>query len=215
MTLISRFSVVFAAAALIFAGVGCSVFKAADKTAADLVGGAVGTPVNILNQAKTLTAAEQARLDREAEAVANEMTVALVLTEGSEDPGTGRLGETIGCNDRVAFVQVPRETDTGDPLRDDLNSLFALRDTNWRGYYNALAFSTLAVDKIQSRDGVTTEVWLTGEPRSGGTCDDPRVRSQIEETVRRLRPEFVIYLNGYKDNWRCFGNMSGLCEVKE
>lgn len=202
-------------AALVFAGAGCSAYKVADKTAADLVGGAVGTPINALDKAKTLTADEQARLNREAEAIANEMTVALVLTENSEDPGLGRLGATFGCNDRIAFVQVPRETDSGDPIKDDLTALFALRDTNWRGYYNALAYSTLSVDKIQSRDGVTTEVWLTGELNSGGMCDDPRIKEQAEATVRRLRPTYAIYLNGFKDNWRCIGNESGQCEVKE
>jgi hypothetical protein len=56
------------------------------------------------------------------------------------------------------------------------------------------------------------EVWLSGDLVSGGACDVPRVKAQVEETVRLYSPVFKIYLNGSESAWRCFGDMSGQCE---
>ncbi|MFA6603496.1 MAG: hypothetical protein WCT10_01485 [Patescibacteria group bacterium] len=193
---------------LVLAGAGCA--GAADELAGDALK-PTAVPLSALNLAKQLTAQEQARANAEADSIANEMTVAMVITENAAVPPGIEPGATFGCSDRSAYTKVARESDSGDVLRDALQSLFAVRDTNYDGLYNSLASSSLAVDKIQSRDGVTTEVWLKGQIVSSGTCDDPRIKEQIEATVRRLKPDFKIFLNGSEKNYRCIGNQSGDC----
>jgi hypothetical protein len=172
----------------------------------------VAVPVAALNQAKSTMSDAQAVANLQAESVANEVTVAMVLTEGAKAPDGAKIGETFGCNDQVAYVKAPRESDSGDTLRDVLNSLFAQRDPSFAKLYNSLAMTSLTVDKIQSTDGVTTEVWLKGTPTSGGTCDDPRIRMQIEATIKRLKPKYKIFLNGSESEYNCIGNMSGNCK---
>lgn len=195
-------------ACLALAGGGC-------QEAGDEVGEAIvqpmAAPVAALNQAKGTLSEAQAQANEQAESIANEMTVAMVLTDGAVPPEGTALGETFGCNDRIAFVKAPRESDSGNTLQDVVASLLAVREPTFRGLYNSLSQSRLAVERIRSADGVTTEVWLTGEVSSGGTCDDPRIRKQVEATVARLKPKFKIILNGSADNWDCLGDMSGQC----
>lgn len=195
---------------LIFSGGGCQD-SAADRVAGEAVNGMIRTPLKALDQAKELTQMERARAALDAESVANEMTVAMILPDGVAAPAGIEPGETVGCNDRVAYAKVPRESDSGDTLKDVLNSLFAVRETTYGGLHNSLALSRLSVEKIQSRDGVNTEVWLKGSVSSSGACDDPRVKAQIEFTVKRLKPAYKIFLNGSEDEFRCIGDMSGLC----
>jgi len=202
------------AAALVLAGAGCAkTAKIADELATDAVK-PMAFSVGALNQAKQVAAQANARANAESDAIANEMTVAMVVTEGAEVPPGIEPGETFGCNDRSAYVKVARESDSGDVLRDALQSLFAVRETTYDGLYNSLASSSLAVDRIQSSDGVTTEVWLKGQVSTGGACDDPRLKQQIEATVSRLKPDFKIFLNGSEENYRCLGDESGTCGRK-
>jgi len=210
-------------AVLILAGAGCAgtanqlatgAVKTADQLSTDALKPTT-VPLAALNKAKQVTAKANAAANAESDAMANEMTVAMVITEGSEVPPDITPGETFGCNDRSAYVKVARESDSGDVLRDALQSLLVIHDTNYDGLYNSLATSSLTLDKIQSRDGVTTEVWLKGEVRSGGACDDPRVKEQLEATIRRLKPDFKIFLNGSEENYRCLGDQSGNCGQKK
>jgi hypothetical protein len=191
-------------------GAGC--VQEANQSADTLVEGAVGTPLQALNQAKQLTAAEQARLNREAATDGNLIPVALILTEGNAAPAEAVIGETIGCADQVALIGLSRVAATDRPVLDALNTLLAWKDSSYQDLYNALAFSDLQVDQVVTTDGRTTRVELSGEVVSGGTCDDPRIKAQIEETVRQFHPDFKIILNGDEAAWRCLGDGSGLCE---
>lgn len=195
--------------ALTFLGTGC---RAVGDAAADAALTPISVPLGALNQARETEALVEAKSNWDADSVANEMTTAFVLLAGAEAADGAIVGTPFGCDDRIVLVSVPRETDSGNPLQDALTSLFAIRETNWKGYHNALASSALSVEKIQSRDGVTTEIWLKGEMKSAGTCDDPRIKAQIEATVRRLKPKFQIYLNGTEANYRCSGDLSGQCQ---
>jgi len=209
----------FIAAVLPFVGAGCVPAKVAvqnagqtvDRAANDAIEAAASAPLHAYEQAHKVTEDEQARLNLEAESGADEMTVAMVLTDGATPPAGAQLGDTFGCNDRIAFVKVARESDSGDTLKDVLNSLFAIHDNTVQTYYNGLADSRLSVDKIQSTDGVTTEVWLKGKISSPGECNDPRIKEQIEATVRRLKPKYKIFLNGSWSNYDCIGNLKGDC----
>jgi hypothetical protein len=194
-----------ALAALLLVGGGCS--RVADDAMQPIT-----VPLGALEQAKELTAEEKARATAEAEALTNEVGVVMIITEGVEVPPGLTPGEMIGCNDRPVVVQLTRETATGDVLRDALNTLFAVRDTNVQGALNSLDDATLKVDDIRSTDGVTTEVHISGALNSGGTCDDPRITEQVEGTIRRFRPKYKVFWNGSEANWRCHGDMSGECK---
>ena len=197
---------------LVLVGSGC--ISSVDETADTVITGAVKTPLAALNKAKQLTDIEQARLNRQAEESSNYVTIALILTEGSEVPeGTG-LGPIIGCSDRVVMVPMSRVSDSGEVVIDALNTLFGLRDPSPEGFYSSLAFSDVKVlnRSIATSDGVNVTIRLEGKLVSSGVCDDPRIKAQIEETIRHFYPNFKIVLNGSESAWRCFGDQSGLCK---
>lgn len=195
---------------LVLAGAGCQN-SLPDRVAGEAINGMVVTPLKALDKAKNLTSDENSRSRLQAESIANEMTVAMVLTENAAAPAGAEVGDLFGCNEHVAFTKVPRETEGDDTLRDILNSLLAVRDYQVNGLYNGLADSRLTVEKIQSRDGATTEVWLKGQVSSSGACNDPRIKVQIESTVARYKPKFKVFLNGTEEEFRCIGDMSGEC----
>ncbi|MFC1703087.1 hypothetical protein ACFLZO_01335 [Patescibacteria group bacterium] len=207
--MISRLAFGASVAALVFLGIGCST---AEKIADDAL---LPTTVSLdaLNKAKRLTTELQAKDNEEAERTTNDITVAFVIPDGQDMPlGLEVEDETFGCNDTIVHMKRGRETASGDTVRDALTTLFAEKESTVGEAHNALAYSTLLVDRIVSRDGVTTEVELKGELVSAGACDSPRIKEQVEATVRWFRPNFKILLNGSESQWRCFGDESGLCE---
>lgn len=202
---------VFAVAfVLLFVGAGCA--KIADQAAEQAVQ-PIAVPLRALDDSKKTLAGVQAGLNRDgAETDQDTIVVTLVLTEGSQLPYGAVLGAEFGCGDRLAVSKVKRISDSGDQAFDALNSLLAVKDASANGLYDALAQSSLKVEKIApGKDGLA-EVRLVGQPLSGGTCDDPRIKSQVEETVRRFLPKFRVILNGTEAAWRCFGDMSGNCK---
>ncbi|HTK04480.1 MAG TPA: hypothetical protein VL500_02760 [Candidatus Eisenbacteria bacterium] len=197
-------------AVLVLLGAGC--FSVADKLSNDAVL-PVKTSVDVLNKAKTVTAEQSAKANEEAEMVSDDVSVALILTENTAVPaGADVQPGIVGCNDKVAYVKEHRAASTDSIVHDALMTLFSLKDSNRNDLYNALWQSDLAVDKIQSRDGVVTEVWLKGKTQSGGACDDPRIKAQIEATISRFKPKFKIFLNGTESAYRCLGDQSGECK---
>ena len=204
-----RTAALVASASLLLVGAGCS--GAPDQLASDVVR-PVTVSVEALQKAQQLSADQKARVTYDAEQNTNEVGVVMILLDGDAVPAGVQVGDVIGCNDRPAVAQLSRDAATGDTVKDALTTLFAVRESTVGKLHNSLADSRLAVDKIQSTDGVTTEVWLKGTLSSGGVCDDPRIKEQVEGTVRRLRPTYKIFLNGTESAWRCFGNMSGNCK---
>jgi hypothetical protein len=197
-------------AALFTLGMGCT--GTADKLAEEALA-PTETSLDALKQAKGLSEEANAAKRREAALVSDELTIALVLTANTEKPvGIDRMGDGFGCQDDIAYVSRPRAVDTGEPVNDALTTLFSIKDSSSGVLYNSLWQSNLEVEKVWSTDGVTTEVWLRGTVMTGGVCDDPRVKEQIEATVRQFRPKYRIILNGSESEYRCLGNMSGLCE---
>jgi hypothetical protein len=193
-------------AALLLVGGGCS-------SLADDAMKPVSVPVDALHEAQQISIEAQAAQTAAAETNSNEVGVVMILIDGSEVPAGATPGkEVIGCNDLPAVTKLTRETASGDVLRDALNTLFAAHDTNVNGLHNSLDDATLKVDKIQSTDGVTTEVWISGELNSSGVCDDPRITEQVEGTIRRFRPKYKVFWNGSESAWRCHGDMSGECK---
>lgn len=95
----------------------------------------------------------------------------------------GQSGKKIGCNDSVVPVQVETPYTRG-VLRAALEELLSIRDRYYgqSGLYNALSQSNLQVERVVIEDGVAT-IHLSGTLMLEGTCDNPRVKAQIEETA--------------------------------
>jgi hypothetical protein len=203
-----RLLVPVALAALLLVGAGCQ--KAADQAASDAVS-PVTAPLAALEATVDATGALKiSQQDAFAQAT-DPVTVAFVIIDGHIAQAGILPGEVFGCSDQVGFLAVPRVQDSGNEVADAVATLLAEKESNVYELYNALAFSSLKLDKVDEKDGVTG-VWLKGQPLSGGTCDDPRIKTQVEATVARLKPSYKIYLNGSESEWRCIGNMSGECK---
>ncbi|MEY4723376.1 MAG: hypothetical protein RLZZ324_889 [Candidatus Parcubacteria bacterium] len=208
--------------ALILVGAGCMDKLSAAKdslsnagkqvsSATDKLVKAAATPVTkplkILEKSKADISVIQARKNDQDDQVADDLPVGMIKT------GAGKGGDAVGCGDTVVMTPVHREAQTDNSLSDRLITLFAQKSSSVaNGLYNALWGSSLAVDKIVSHDGVTTEVYLKGRIVSGGACDVPRIKSQIEATVARTKPDFKIFLNGTEKAYRCMGDSSGQCK---
>jgi hypothetical protein len=189
-------------ATLLFAGIGCE--KSSKES---LVNSVQNTPEQTEN-----TIAQQRRV---ADSVANLLPTAMVLTDGTIPPAEGieRLEEkTFGCADRIGYVRLSRETATENVAYDALATLFSARDSNVQGLYNPLWESTLKVKEVQLTPDSIAIVKLEGQLLSAGECDDPRLKEQVEATVRQYWPKYQILLNGSEAEWRCIGNLSGQCK---
>lgn len=200
--------------ALTFVGAGClDTAKNVAVETTDVAVNQVKLSAEALNKAKETAALAEAKNNETSELMSDDVTVAWVLTEGSTTSVDAKISTvTFGCNDRIAYVKEHRMAQTDTVVSDALVTLFSLRDQSHPGLYNALASSNMKVDKVLSPDGVTTEVWISGEPSLGGACDAPRFKEQIEATVRRFKPNYRILLNGNEANYRCLGDMSGECK---
>lgn len=192
---------------LLFAGVGCRQF--ADDSATQALQPIV-VPVQSLEEAKKATVLANAVVHTDEERMSDDVSVGLILTDGSKGYEDA-VGEVVGCNDKVVFKKIHRAATSDLVVSDALKTLLSQKQSSIDGLHNALWQSALEVDKIRSTDGVTTEVWLKGKVVSGGACDDPRIKAQVERTVARFRPDFTIFLNGSEKEWRCLGDQSGEC----
>lgn len=95
----------------------------------------------------------------------------------------GKTGKKIGCDDSIVAIDrtIPM---TQGVLTAALNELFSVHDktVGTSGLYNALSQSTLRIDGINLVSGRAT-IQITGKLVSGGVCDNPRIKAQIEETA--------------------------------
>lgn len=208
---------VAAPALLMIVGAGCkSLGQKANDVSNELSDEAVAPTVadfEALGKAKEAAAETSAKMNEDADRASDDLAVAMIVTENASAPaGAIAVPGAIGCNDRVAYLRLHREASTDSVLADALATLFAQKDSNVGGLYNALWQTTFKVDKINSGDGVTTNVYIKGDPISGGACDNPRIKAQIEATVRRLKPKFRVFLNGKESEYRCIGKVSGECK---
>jgi len=202
-------AIIMLTASLALIGAGC--YQVGNQ-----VGEAVVQPISVPleagKKAKQDLSDVQAKLNQQGEAFSDEVTVALILTEGSTAPTDAQIKETVGCNDQVALVKVKRAEQTDNVLSDILKSLLAVRDQVPEGLYNGLAAAKITVDKVVDQPDGTTEVRLKGQFLSGGVCDDPRIKAQLEDTIKRITKKYKIFLNGTESEYRCFGDMSGQCK---
>ena len=110
----------------------------------------------------------------------------------------GRLGKKIGCGDSV--VAVTRELrPTRTPLRAALEELLRIPMTYGSDpeLYNALSQSELRLVSVSVRRGMA-RLSFAGRLVTGGVCDGPRVRAQIEETALQFPTvkKVKVFING-------------------
>ncbi|MBD3276548.1 MAG: hypothetical protein GF372_14635 [Candidatus Marinimicrobia bacterium] len=96
---------------------------------------------------------------------------------------SGRSGKLIGCNDSAVSVPV-FVADSDNPVEAAFDTLLNVDTRMYRGtnLYNALYRSELYFSRIQNTQSVT-KIFLAGEHRIGGVCDNPRVQSQLRLTA--------------------------------
>lgn len=120
----------------------------------------------------------------------------------------------FGCESLL--VPVKRElTKTQSDLAEALVQLITIKQNAYadQGLRNAIAPSapTIKLANIHY-DGKTRVISFEGSFTSSGACEDPRIKAQIEETVKLYSDNYRIELNGSEKNWRCLFDQSGQCE---
>jgi hypothetical protein len=109
---------------------------------------------------------------------------------------------TIGCGDSMRYVTIDSPADMSDRkrfLETALGYLFSEKDqyVGKGGLYNSLYQSDLTLDKVEIENG-TVKVFMLGNLRLGGVCDNPRAEQQIKLTATQIPGIMAseLYLNG-------------------
>ncbi|OGC68782.1 hypothetical protein A2415_05395 [candidate division WWE3 bacterium RIFOXYC1_FULL_39_7] len=108
----------------------------------------------------------------------------------------------IGCGDSLLPVSVSSLTegkDTSELVTIALSILFGEKDQfiGKGALYNTLYQSNLKVERVEIDQGIA-KVYLTGEMKLGGVCDNPRLEGQVEYTTQQFEGvrHAELYLNG-------------------
>lgn len=136
------------------------------------------------------------------------------------DPiGDYTMTGTFGCGDKVVIVDLPpteKPTILGISLLKTLNGLFAVKESEFqyqgKALLNSLAGSNVKVNDVEILNGAA-KVEINGTIISAGTCDDPRIKEQIIQTIMNYPKvtSYTILLNGSTKEWECLGDQSGNC----
>lgn len=121
---------------------------------------------------------------------------------GLEDKKLG--GKEIGCGDTVVPVIQTSKLDNKASLQDKVTEayqkLLSFKDNKYEGYgyINSLQNSNLKLDSLEIKDGQEAIIKLSGDLSLGGTCDNPRLQAQLEETAWQFKEiqKINIQVNG-------------------
>ena len=99
------------------------------------------------------------------------------------DGDDGNIGEKVGCGDSA--VAVGRLAQAASDAEAALRLLLADKSEKYgtTALRNALWQSTLTLDSVAVVDK-TADVKLSGDLQLAGVCDIPRVKAQLENTVK-------------------------------
>ena len=142
----------------------------------------------------------------------NDITI-LLLALSEDYPGDDAILE-IGCQDVLVPLKVDLEEKTQSDLATAVVELLLTKRNQYRdsnGLVNHISGVGFTLANVSYEDGKRI-VDFEGEPKSSGTCESPRITSQIEETVALYSNSFEIRLNGSAKDWRCLFDESDLCE---
>ena len=119
----------------------------------------------------------------------------------------------FGCESLL--VPVKKEiTKTQSDLAEAIVQLITTKEMAYgeQGLRNAIAPSASKIRLTNIHyEGKTRVVDFEGSFVSAGTCDDPRIKAQLEETIKFYAPDYEIRLNGTNAEWRCLFDQSGEC----
>ncbi len=95
----------------------------------------------------------------------------------------GQSGEMIGCGDSVVLVD--KTVQAASAVEGALKALLANKTEHYgaSGLYNVLWQSRFMVDSVTVANHIAN-VALSGQMQLSGECDNPRVKAQIESTVK-------------------------------
>ena len=144
----------------------------------------------------------------------NNITILLVAgpTYDGLDSDEPFLG--FGCDDLLIPLKVELEEKTQSDLATAVVELLLTKRQQYRdsnGLVNHISGVGFTLVNVSYQDGKRI-VDFEGEPITSGTCESPRITSQIEETVALYSNSFEIRLNGSAKDWRCLFDVSDLCE---
>ena len=135
------------------------------------------------------------------------------IPESSSEPAPQNSIKFDGCGPEY-LVLIPSLNATSGSLKEALNELFTIDSFDFDGssLVNPLYNSNAQVEVENTQDKLIVDI--NGSIISSGTCDDPRIIAQIEETVKHyaLDKPYSIRLNGSESEWSCYGDMSGECK---
>ena len=138
---------------------------------------------------------------------ASKATVLLVGYADEEFPGAEDSSlRRIGCDEVLVPTEMPV---VSKRLKSILSGLTAFEPPP--GLHNPLWDKGLSLVDVYREDDGTVVVEFSGQPRFGGLCDTPRLKAQVEETLRLYADEFEIRLNGSAKEYECMGDRSGKC----
>ncbi len=110
----------------------------------------------------------------------------------------GKSGKKIGCEDSVVPVKQNVEPSAA-PLKAAIEKLLSLKEQNFgqSGLYNSLYQSNLKLDQVVIDATGSAVIKLSGTIALGGVCDNPRFKSQLEETALQFPTvkTLMIYIN--------------------
>lgn len=139
--------------------------------------------------------------------------VVFLTAEKGEYTGKDAYME-FGCESLLVPVRRSFEKTQSD-LAHAIVELITIKQQAYadQGLRNAVAPSapTIKLTNIHY-DGKTRVIDFEGSFLSAGTCDDPRIKAQIEETVKLYASDYRIQLNGKESEWRCLFDQSGTCK---
>jgi len=145
------------------------------------------------------------------EAGDNDITIFLVVSK--EDYNDYEPVFEIGCDDFLVLLKVELEEKNQSDLATSIVELLTTKRAQYKesdGLLNAVSGVGLTLDNVKYEDGLRV-LEFTGEPKSSGTCESPRIKAQIEETAALYSNNFEIRLNGSEADWRCLFDESGQC----
>lgn len=144
---------------------------------------------------------------------ADENSIVFFLTAEKADYKGSDAYMEFGCESLLIPVRKELSKDQSD-LATALVQLITTKEQAYadQGLRNAIAPSapTIKLTNIHY-DGKTRVIDFEGSFKSAGVCEDPRIKAQIEETVKLYATDYRIQLNGDAKNWRCLGDQSGQC----
>lgn len=129
-----------------------------------------------------------------ASASAEKMTVKIFMIAEGDNGASGKL---IGCGDSAVAVnrEIPK---TEAVLKAAIEQLLSIKDRAYgqSGLVNSLFESNLQVQSVAIENNKAV-IKLTGTVMSAGSCDDPRLKAQLEETALQFPTvkEVDIFIN--------------------